>query len=340
MDGPDPQFSEFVTVFLKDFGLPVEDLQFHSLPSDGSKRLFWRLSPQSDTTFVAMENTPTDDFSKRENVAYLMIGRHLFQKDLPVPEIHHFDLANGWFILDDFGDASLQESALPKERRVSLYESAIEILFRIQTEGVEGFNTEWCCQTERYDQYVMQRFEANYFRDAFLHKYLGLKKDWPELENPFNHLAATASRADNQFFLHRDFQSRNIMVSAGKIGILDWQGGRLGPLAYDLASLLIDPYTGLSSYERDEIYQHYLRFLNKYDSRQVEPFRKYFPYLAVQRNLQILGAFSFLSKVRGKTFFEDYISPALKSLQHLLEDLKDPHLSPLKDAVNSLPPPG
>ena len=130
------------------------------------------------------------------------------------------------------------------------------------------------------------------------------------------------------------------MVIGGKIGILDWQGGRLGPLAYDLASLLIDPYTGLSLRERDEIFQHYLRFLNKYESRLLEPFKKYFPYLAIQRNLQILGAFSFLSKVRGKPFFKDYISPALKSLQHLLEDLKDPQLSPLKDAVNSLPPLG
>jgi aminoglycoside/choline kinase family phosphotransferase len=340
MDGPDPQLSEFITTFLKDVGLPTEDLQFHSLPSDGSKRLFWRLSPQSHSSFIAMENAPTDDFSKRENVAYLMIGRHLFQKGLPVPEIHRFDLAKGWFILDDFGNASLQDEVSPQKNRVSIYESVIEILFRLQTEGAEGFNTEWCCQTETYDQYVMQHYEANYFRDAFLYKYLGLKKDWPELEAPFQHLAETASKADNHYFLHRDFQSRNIMVLGGKIGILDWQGGRLGPLAYDLASLLIDPYTGLSSYERDELYQHYLRFLNKYESRLVEAFNKYFPYLAIQRNLQILGAFSFLSKVRGKPYFEDYISPAMKSLHHLLEDLKDPHLSALKDAVNSLSPLG
>ncbi|MGD9034791.1 MAG: phosphotransferase [Desulfobacteraceae bacterium] len=340
MDGPDPQLSEFITTFLKDVGLPAEDLQFHSLPSDGSKRLFWRLSPQSHTSFIAMENAPTDDFSKRENVAYLMIGRHLFQKDLPVPEIHRFDLAKGWFILDDFGNASLQDEVSSQNSRVPIYERVIEILFRLQTEGAEGFNTEWCCQTETYDRYVMQHYEANYFRDAFLCKYLGLKKDWPELEAPFNHLAETASRADNHYFLHRDFQSRNIMVLGGKIGILDWQGGRLGPLAYDLASLLIDPYTELSSYERDELYQHYLRFLNKYESRLVEPFKKYFPYLAIQRNLQILGAFSFLSNVRGKPYFEEYISPALRSLQHLLEDLKDPQLSPLKDTVNSLPQPG
>ncbi|MGD8984124.1 MAG: phosphotransferase [Desulfobacteraceae bacterium] len=340
MDGPEPELAEFIATFLKDVGLPAEDLQFHSLPSDGSKRLFWRLSPQSHTSFIAMENAPTDDFAKRENVAYLMIGRHLLQKDLPVPEIHRFDLTNGWFIMDDFGNASLQESASLKEDRVSIYERVIEILFRLQTEGAEGFNTEWCCQTERYDPFVMQHYEANYFKDAFLHKYLGLKKDWPELEAPFNHLVEIASKADDHYFLHRDFQSRNIMVREGKIGILDWQGGRLGPLAYDLASLLIDPYTGLSSYERDETFQHYVRFLGKYESRLVEPLKKYFPYLAIQRNLQILGAFSFLSKVQGKPHFEDYISPALKSLQHLLEDLKDPHLSPLKDAVNSLPPPG
>jgi aminoglycoside/choline kinase family phosphotransferase len=338
MDRPDPELSEFIATFLKDVGLPAEDIQFHPLPSDGSKRLFWRLSPPKTlTSFVAMENAPTDDFSRRENLAYLMIGRHLLQKDLPVPEIHRFDLTNGWFILDDLGDASLQESASLKENRVSIYERVIEILFRLQTEGGEGFNTEWCCQTERYDQYVMQQYEANYFRDAFLYKYLGLKKDWPELEAPFNHLAETASRADDHYFLHRDFQSRNIMVKDGKIGILDWQGGRLGPLAYDLASLLIDPYMGLNLRERDELFRHYVRFLRKYQSRIVEPFKKYFPYLAVQRNLQILGAFSFLSKVQGKPYFEDYIFPALKSLQHLLEDLKDPQLSPLEETVNSLP---
>ncbi|MGD8228440.1 MAG: phosphotransferase [Desulfobacteraceae bacterium] len=340
MERPEPELSEFIATFLKDMGLPGEGLQINSLPSDGSKRRFWRLSPQSYTSFIAIENPPTNDFAKRENVSYLMIGRHLFQKDLPVPEIHRFDLTNGWFIMDDFGNASLQDSASVKEDRVSIYERVVEILFRLQTEGAEGFNTEWCCQTERYDPFVMQHYEVNYFKDAFLHKYLGLKKDWPELEVAFNHLVETASKADDHYFLHRDFQSRNIMLHEGKIGILDWQGGRLGPLAYDLASLLIDPYTVLSSYERDEIFQHYVRFLSKYESRLVEPFKRCFPYLAIQRNLQILGAFSFLSKVQGKPYFEDFISPALKSLQHLLEDLNDPQLSTLEETVNSLNPLG
>jgi len=340
-DAPTGQLIEFILAFLRRIDFPIKRLTFQSLPSDGSKRLFWRIYPMpSDTSFIAMENTPVDDFSKRENVAYLTIGRHLFQKGLPVPEIHLFDLAKGWFILDDFGDRSLQDTLSRQESRISIYEDVVEALFRIQTEGAEGFNAEWCCQTERYDQFVMKHYEANYFKDAFLHKYLGLKKDWPELERPFQHLAETASRADDHFFLHRDFQSRNIMVSKGRIGVLDWQGGRLGPLGYDLASLLIDPYTALSSHEREMIYQHYLRLLGRYQSKMVEGFERYFPYLAIQRNLQILGAFSFLSKERGKPHFEAYISPALKSLHRLLDELKEPKLSPLKEVLNSLPPLG
>lgn len=241
--------------------------------------------------------------------------------------------------MEDMGDSSLQDTVSLQKSRIPFYEEVIEILFRLQTKGSEGFETEWCYQTERYDQFVMRRYEADYFRDAFLCNYLGLKKDWPELEAPFNYLAATASRADNQFFLHRDFQSRNIMVSNKKIGILDWQGGRLGPLAYDLASLLIDPYTELSAQERGQLYECYLLLLKKYNSQLLDPFKSHFPYLAIQRNLQILGAFSYLSKVQRRPHFEAYISPALKSLQTLLDEIKDPKLSPLVDVLNSLPPP-
>ncbi len=337
-DGPGNQITEFIRAFLKSIGLPTKKLECRLLPGDGSRRLFWRiLLPKSGTSFIAMENAPTDAISRRENLAYLRIGMHLFKKDLPVPEIHQFDLANGWFIMEDMGDRSLKEVVSSQKSRVPLYEKVAEILFRLQIEGSQAFDTEWCYQTQTYDHFVMRRYEADYFRDAFLCNYLGLKKDWPELEDPFNHLAETASMADSHFFLHRDFQAKNIMVADDKIGILDWQGGRLGPLPYDLASLLIDPYTELSVDEKNQIYQHYLQVLGDYQSGWKGPFEKYFPYLAIQRNLQILGAFSYLSKVMGKNYFEAYISPALKSLHGLLGELGDPKLNPLKDLLYSLP---
>jgi aminoglycoside/choline kinase family phosphotransferase len=328
----------FFSDFIKDIGFPADSLELRSIPSDGSQRRFWRISlDQHDVSFIGMENPPQDDYSRRENRAYLQIGRHLFQKGLPIPEIFRVDLDRGWFILQDFGDTNLQTAALSPETRNSLYENVVEILFRLQTSGVEGFDTAWCSQTKVYNQVVMRRHESDYFKDAFLHKYLGLKRDWPELKAPFDHLAETASNTESDFFLHRDFQSRNIMVTKdNKIGIIDWQGGRLGPLEYDLASLLIDPYTRLSMNEMDHVYHHYLLRLDECKSGLVHHFKRSYPYLAIQRNLQILGAFSYLSKVQGKPFFEAYIPPALKSLQHLLDDLNDSELSPLSDTLKTL----
>jgi aminoglycoside/choline kinase family phosphotransferase len=337
-DDPQVQITEFVIAYIKSIGLPTAKLEFRPLPGDGSRRLFWRITtPKSGTRFIAMENVPTDTILERENFAYLKIGTHLFQKGLPVPEIHRFDLTNGWFIMEDMGDNSLQEAVSSQKSRIPLYERVVEILFRLQIEGPQGFDAKWCYQTQRFDHSVMRRYEADYFRDAFLCHYLGMKKDWPELEVPFNHLADTASKADNHFFLHRDFQAKNIMVTDGKIGILDWQGGRLGPLPYDLASLLIDPYTSLSAHEKNQIYQYYLQLLGDYQPAWIDPFKRYFPYLAIQRNLQILGAFSYLTKVGRKPYFEAYISPALKSLHGLLHEVGDPKLSPLKNLLNSLP---
>jgi hypothetical protein len=182
----------------------------------------------------------------------------------------------------------------------------------------------------------MRRYEVDYFKEAFLGTYLGYRREWPELEGGFQHLIEQASKAENRFFLHRDFQSRNIMITGRGIGILDWQGGRLGPLAYDLASLLIDPYTKLPVPEKEEIYNTYLQLLRREQPHRLASFQHSFPYLAVQRNLQILGGFSFLSRVRGKTYFEDYIPGALKSLRHLLEAAKDGNLSSLRDLVDSV----
>jgi len=331
--------TEGLTAFVREF--VGEPGLFSPIAGDGSKRIFWRVGGlKSDVSYIAMENAPTDDFSKRENTAYLNIGRHLRSKGLPLPEIHRFDLGKGWFLMEDFGDVSLQAACERAKERVPLYAPVVEILFQQQTRGAEGFDTAWTCQTKTYDRQVMRRYEVDYFKEAFLGTYLGIRKEWPGLEKSFEHLIEEANRAENRFFLHRDFQSRNIMITGKKIGILDWQGGRLGPLAYDLASLLIDPYTRLPVPEEESIYSMYCQLLRRKQPDRLASFEKTFPYLAIQRNLQILGAFSFLSRVRGKTYFEEYIPGALESLRHLLEAVKDGNLSRLRDLVISLPPSG
>ncbi|MCW5214029.1 phosphotransferase [Desulfobulbus sp. US5] len=151
-----------------------------------------------------------------------------------------------------------------------------------------------------------------------LRYFFQLELDEEKIAQDFHALANRASQADASFFLHRDFQSRNIMIQQDQVRFIDYQAGRLGPLAYDLASLLIDPYAVLPTPIQEELLEQYLdalTALHPYDRAQ---FRQEYILLALQRNLQILGAFAFLSQQRGKPFFRQYLIPALHSLQALL----------------------
>ncbi len=334
--GVEPPLGNFLADSLR--GLGHEGLEVHVRPlaGDGSTRKFWRVRlPKEGMSYVAMQNHPRDPKGVRENRAYLLIGRHLLSRSVPVPEIYGADLSSGFFIMQDLGDENLQDASGARDRLL-LYREVLQILIRMQIRGAEGFDPAWTCQTERYDRSVMARYEADYFKEAFLGRYLGLESDRPELRGSFETIAEGASRAANHFFLHRDFQSRNIMIMGTKIGVIDWQGGRMGPLGYDLASLIIDPYTGLSPGEREEVYRSYVGLLRDWEPSWVPSFEDSFPYLALQRNLQILGAFSHLSKVAGKTYFEAYIPKGLESLHGLLEGIQAKGTGPLRDLVASL----
>jgi len=329
-----------VLAALEQRGLDTGSARFTLLAGDGSTRLFWRvLLPGEEDSYVAMASPPGGEAATRENAAYLHIGRHLHGRGLPVAEILWHDLEQGWFLMEDLGDRSLQDAVLAGEDPLPVYSRVLEILFRLQVEGIEGFDTEWCCQTTRYDMSVMRRRESDYFRDAYLIGYLGRERSWEELERSFEHLAQTASLAESDFLIHRDFQSRNILIRRDRIGIVDWQGARVGPLGYDVASLLIDPYPGLDPSVADLLFSRYLGLLGAHDPGRVEPFTACYPYLAVQRNLQMLGAFAYLSKARGKSYFEKYIPPAVASLNRLLGRLGDPSLDALKRVAEGLDAP-
>ena len=332
-----PDLKNAIVEFLKQSDQANEDLSFERLPGDGSRRIFWRITAQEPgISLIAMSNPPGDPVTRRENYAYLRIGRHLRSKGAPLPEILRHDLEKGWFIMEDMGHTNLQDVVSSGDDPLPVYEKVLDHLFQLQIEGAAGFDPAWCCQTERYDRTVMLKYEAHYFRDALLGRYLGFKGEWPELEAAFSHLAEKASRPGCGFFLHHDFQSRNIMLSKGNVGIIDWQGGRLGPLGYDLASLIIDPYTRLSRGQKNSVYRLYLALIKEHNPAWVESFERYYPYLAIQRNLQILGAFSFLTKVMNKTYFEAYIPEALRTLDGLLHYVHDKEISRLRDLVAGL----
>lgn len=318
-------------------GVSTLSLRHQRLRSDGSDRLFWRVHfPEQRFSCIAMEYPPLDSVRKRENHAYLKIGTHLRNRGLPVPEIYDYDLARGWFVVEDLGATCLQAAASSLSDPLPLYKQTVEKLFDLQMQGAVAFDQRWCCQTKSYDRHVMRRLEADYFRKAFLWRFLGLKEKWPELDGPFDYLADRASSAPAEFFLHRDFQSRNIMVGQERIGIIDWQGGRLGPLGYDLAALIIDPYTNLPASQRTSLYRHYSSLLQEHLPAAQRSFQRSYPYLALQRNLQILGAFGHLSTTCRKPHFAAYVPAALQTLREELHRTGDRRLLPLRRLVDEL----
>lgn len=327
-----------VYAFLGRRGGRFDPQEAAQLKGDGSDRRFYRLrSPAGGGRgCVMMVNPPADETARHENRAYVEIGRHLYTQGAPLPEILDFDLEAGWVVLEDLGDVSLHGMVLGGAEPVPLYVEVVEWLLDMQLCGTKGFQTVWCCQTPSYDAHVASFYEAGYFARAFLQGYLGLSLDRPGLQGAFDRIASGALQSGGLFFLHRDFQSRNIMWSGGRPRFIDWQGGRLGPLGYDLASLLIDPYAALSEAMQRDVYAHYLKRLEQRRPEAVAGVAASYPWLALQRNLQILGAFSFLSKVKGKLFFEAYIPTALASLQQRLSAVDDRYLRPLQDCLKEI----
>jgi len=329
------KLKDFVGSYIDDTYTDNKEFQWTRLPGDGSRRIFYRLS-SNQGSFVVMANPPVEGNAEKENISFLKIGKHLYGRGVPVACFYRYDLDHGWFIMEDLGQEHLQEIAISSNDCIGIYKRVIELLIKMQLEGREGFDPDWCYQTGRYDRFVMERFESGYFLTYFLKGLLGLKHDLSGLKPSFEHLAQRASLADSNFFLHRDFQSRNLIVSMDRIGVVDWQGGRLGPLQYDLASLLIDPYVELKASDKTLLYDYYLELLEKRLSGMSGSFTRYYPYLAIQRNLQILGAFSYLGNVQGKRWFLNYIPPALQSLERLLGERHDPQLHQLNVLIKEI----
>ncbi len=295
--------------------------------SDGSTRRFWRLSKNNSAfCFIAAPSRMSRDELAEAKSAW-KIGNHLRKKGVPVPELYGWDSSSGVLLFEDLGDIRLHDIVVREKGRepvtqatvVAYYQGALEHLAAMQCRGAEDFDESWCWDSPRYDQRIMIEKESGYFLRAFWQGLLGLDVV-SGVEEELEEIARLAGEAPADFFLHRDFQSRNIMIKEGVVRFIDFQGGRLGPLGYDLASLLIDPYSNLPLRLQDELVTIYLKAIGHYVNILETEFKKQFSLLAFQRNMQIVGAFSFLYKVRQKPFFVDFIKPSLISLRNRLED--------------------
>ena len=304
-------------------GLAVEKKK---LKGDGSERQWSRLQTGRHSLIMA-DHGIREDRSVSEVDAFVHIGQHLYRQGVCVPKIYFYDTFCGLVFLDDLGDVNLQQvarSTTNPQALISIYQSVIDQIMNLSLRGAENFDEAWTYQSVRYDQELVIEKECRYFQEAFLKGYLGLGIPFDDLAADFLSLARKALQYSNTGFMHRDMQSRNIMVKNDRIYFIDFQAGRFGPLQYDLASLLIDPYVELPDAIQAKLLAYCIEEFSKKTAVEPEKFSRCFDYCSLTRNLQILGAFAFLSKAKGKHYFEAYIPAAFQTLQtNLLKSGQD-----------------
>lgn len=308
------------------------------LKGDGSDRIWHRII-SGGCSLVMADHGIRQAAETAEADSFVAIGRHLHQNRIPVPEIHHADTFCGLVFMEDLGDTHLQSlirGATTDTEILQIYRSVIDILIRLSQSGIEGFQPSWTHQTTEYNLELILEKECRYFVDAFLNGYLGMKCSFDTLRNDFQSIAETALKYGITGLMHRDFQSRNIMVKDNRFYVIDFQGARLGPIQYDLASLLIDPYVDLSSSLQEQLLDYCVHALSSRIAIQAEAFCRGYTHCAITRNLQMLGAFGYLSRVKGKTDFERYIPTAVQTLKNRLNTLADDPYPCLKAVVDAI----
>ena len=318
---------------------------FNSLPTrvqplqgglGGSGRNIIRLANDTSTAIGVLYGV------REENVAFLEFSRCFRRHGLPVPEIYGEDLSHGAYLEEDLGDTTLYEY-LSNNRDgediargvVATYKEVVRILPRFQVEVRNGVNYKVCYPRTSFDRQSIA-WDLNYFKYYFL-KLAGVPFNEQALENDFARLTKFLLTADRDYFLYRDFQSRNVMLVDGDPYFLDYQGGRKGALQYDIASLLFDAKADLPPQLRQRLLDDYLDALATHLPLQRDAFlQHYYAYVYI-RIMQALGAYGFRGFYEGKPHFLQSVPYALKNIRWLLHNVTLPIALPsLMEAFTSM----
>ena len=264
---------------------------------------------------------------REENVAFLEFSKHFRRHGLPVPEIYAEDLTHGAYLEEDLGDTTLFEF-LSKNRSggniapevVQAYRKVVAVLPRFQVEAGRDLNYKVCYPISSFDRQSIA-WDLNYFKYYFL-RLAGIPFNEQALEDDFSRLTEFLLSAPRDYFLYRDFQSRNILLRNGDPFFVDYQGGRKGALQYDIASLLYDAKADLPPDLRQQLLDHYLDRLSSFIKLDRAAFMQHFyPYVYI-RIMQALGAYGFRGFYERKAHFLQSVPYALKNLRWLLHNVR------------------
>ena len=303
-------------LFERHFHFPAERVQPLQGELGGSGRAIVRLSGGERTAIGIVYPV------REENTAFLEFSRHFRGHGLPVPEIYGEDLGRGAYLEEDLGDTTLFEylSANRSGERIAppvveVYRKVVAALPRFQVEAGRDLNYAVCYPRASFDRQSIA-WDLNYFKYYFL-RLAAVPFNEQALERDFARLTKFLLTADRDYFLYRDFQSRNVMLQNGEPFFLDYQGGRKGALQYDIASLLYDGKADLPPDLRQLLLDHYLDCLGEHIKVDRAAFMKHYYAYVYVRILQALGAYGFRGFYERKAHFLQSVPYALKNLRWL-----------------------
>jgi aminoglycoside/choline kinase family phosphotransferase len=323
-------------LFEEHYGFPAEQAQPLQGQLGGSGRAIVRLSGEGISAIGVQYAV------REENIAFVEFSRHFHRLGLPVPEIYHEDLSQGAYLEEDLGYTTLYEF-LSRNRdgdaiapaAVEAYRKVVAELPRFQVVAGRDLNYKVCFPRASFDRQSIA-WDLNYFKYYFL-RLAGVPFNEQALEQDFTRLTKFLLLADRDYFLYRDFQSRNVMLRDGNPWFVDYQGGRRGALQYDIASLLYDGKADLPPTLRQQLLDHYLDCLAGYIDLNREAFLEHYYAYVYVRILQALGAYGFRGFYERKAHFLQSVPYALKNLRWLAANVKLPVLLPaLMDALDAM----
>lgn len=289
------------------------------LRAHGSERRIYRLADGARSVVGVVNG------DLAENAAFVAFSRHFRARSLPVPEIFAVSPDGTAYLEEDLGDTTLFElltggraagSAEVPAAAAAVYERVVRWLPEFQVRAGRDLDYAPCHPRGRFDRQSM-RWDLDYFKYYFL-KLAQVPFHEQALEDDFEALTDFLLRAPAEFFLYRDFQSRNIMVREGEPWFIDYQGGRRGPLQYDLASLLVDAKANLPGPFRDALAGSYLRALGAHLEVDRESFFAFYDGFTLIRILQAMGAYGFRGFYERKAHFLQSVPYAIRNLETLL----------------------
>jgi len=324
------------TLFERHFHAPAERVQPLQGQLGGSGRKIIRLANKDASAIGILYDV------REENVAFVEFSKHFRRHGLPVPEIYGEALGDGAYLEEDLGDTTLFEFLLKNRsgesinaQAVDAYRKVVAVLPRFQVEAGRDLNYKICYPRGSFDRQSIA-WDLNYFKYYFL-RLAGIAFNEQALEDDFGRLTKFLLGAPREYFLYRDFQSRNIMLRDGSPFFLDYQGGRKGALQYDIASLLYDAKADLPPSLREQLLNHYLDTLAGFVALDRDVFlQHYYAYVYI-RIMQALGAYGFRGFYERKAHFLQSVPYALKNVRWLLHNVKLPIALPtLLEAFHSM----